>query len=356
MRHELCPGSIAVVGATGAVGLEALGILAGLGVPAARVRALASERSVGGTMAYGSGKLSVQSCDAHAFSGVSAALFCATSDVARELAPAALAAGAVVVDNSSAFRMLPQVPLVIPEVNGELVRAGGAQIVANPNCSTVILLMALSPLRRAFGVEAVDVATYQAVSGAGQAAIDELHGQVRAWAGGHEVQPRVFREPCAFNVFSHDSAVNPRDGLNGEERKIIDESRKIWRDDRVRITPTCVRVPVVRAHTQAITVELSRAATETEVRAALAGAAGVTIVDDRVHNRFPTPLRAAGGNDVLVGRIRPDPGELSEIVGRYRRWCLLVSADQLRKGAAWNAVQIAALAGCIPELQVVCVA
>jgi len=339
-------GRIAIIGATGVVGREAISILESKGLSRSRILALASERSVGMTIPYASDLLAIESADACDFVGVSVALFCASSDVAQNLAPRAIAAGAAVIDNSSAFRLHPDVPLIVPEINRAAL-AHGSTLVANPNCSAVILTVAVEPLRQAFGLRAIDIATYQAVSGAGQGGIDDLLNQVKAAALGRTQAPSFFREPCLFNVFSHDSAIEPETGLNVEERKIIDESRKIWSLPTLRITPTCVRVPVLRAHTQAITVELDQPATERDVRDAFAAARGVRVVDDRVASNFPTPLKAAHGDDVLVGRIRPDPGTSPDASGRSRRWCLLACGDQLRKGAASNAIQIADCLGLL---------
>lgn len=343
----LCDQSIAVVGATGVVGREALSILASRGVPAERIIALAGERSAGRRLEYGGGEVVVGSAGPDQLGDADIVLLCADSETSRRLAPAAAERGAWVIDNSSAFRLDADVPLIVPEINGSLLddAARRPRIIANPNCSTIILLLALEPLRRAFGVEAIDVATYQAVSGAGQAGIDELHAQVRASSAGLPAAPAHFPEPCAFNVFSHDSAVEEATGVNGEERKIIGESRKIWGNPRLRVTPTCVRVPVVRAHTQAISVTLATPASERQVREALVGGVGLTLVDDRARNSFPTPLKASGRDDVLIGRIRPDPSsDRSSEAGAHvshDRWCLLACGDQLRKGAALNAVQIA---------------
>lgn len=333
-------GDIAVVGATGAVGREVLSILADRGVDPSRIRCLASDRSAGEAIPFGDTTVTVSSLTDDSFDGVALGLFMASAEVARTHIPRALAEGARIVDNSSAFRLDASVPLIIPEVNGNDIGIE-TRLIANPNCSTIILLGALEPVRRAFGVVGIDVATYQAVSGAGLSAMDELREQAQAALDGRTVEPRVFAEPCAFNVFSHDSPVDPETGVNGEERKIIDESRRIWNDPGLRVTPTCVRVPVFRSHTQAITVTLGRTATEREVREALAGARGVRIVDDRAANRFPTPLGATGGDDILIGRIRPDPSGARDDRGGTDRWCLLVAGDQLRKGAALNAVQVA---------------
>lgn len=336
--------TVAVVGATGAVGREVLSIIHARGVPVENVIALASARSAGVKVAYGSGAIEVRGLDERAaelaFQRSDVAIFAADADTARKYVPIAVERGALVVDNSSAFRMDDNVPLVIPEVNGDLL-ARGAEVVANPNCSTILLLVALEPLRRRFGVRSIVVSTYQAVSGAGLAAIEELRTQAGDTLAGRATAPSVFKEPCAFNVFSHDSAVDPATGLNLEERKLIEETRKIWGDQRVAITPTCVRVPVERAHSESVVVELCEPVREDEVRLALSAARGVRIIDDRNENSFPTPLKASGIDDVLVGRIRPDPGAGFDGRGRCRRWCLWLSGDQIRKGAALNAVQIA---------------
>lgn len=345
-------GRVVVIGATGAVGREVLGVLAERGLPARNVRALASEGSAGTGLEYGDSTIAVEALRAEAFRDARLVIFAATSEVARDYAPLATAAGAIVVDNSSHFRLDPRVALVVPEVNGdELSRAGSqaARLIANPNCSTIILSVALEPLRRAFGIERVHVATYQAVSGAGLAAIDELKTQATAVLSGSGATPRHFKEPCAFNVFSHDSAVDAVTGRNVEEQKIIDELRRLWQAPDLPVTPTCVRVPVVRAHTQAITVEMSRPATEHEVREALAAGEGLAVIDDRAANCFPTPLKATGRDEVLVGRIRLDPGSRREAAGRSRGVCLMACGDQLRKGAALNAVQIAELCGALPQ-------
>jgi aspartate-semialdehyde dehydrogenase len=324
---------VAVVGATGAVGREAMAILAARGHPADRVIALASARSAGERIAYSGTEVVVQALTDGPFPACDAALFCATADIARVHAPRAAAAGVLVVDNSSAYRMDPAVPLVVPEINPETI--GAARLIANPNCSTIILLTALTPLRRAFGIERVVVSTYQAVSGAGIEAVRELEAQTRAVLDGRPAEPSVFPEPCAFNVFSHESALDAATGLNGEEAKMIAESRRIWNDPGLAIVPTCVRVPVIRAHTQSALVTLRRPATESQARDALADAPGVTLLDDRATNRFPTPLGATGQDAVLAGRVRSfGPTELA----------LLIAGDQLRKGAALNAIQIMDLA------------
>ena len=343
----------AIVGATGAVGNELLEILAARNVPAASLRALASARSAETEIPYRDGRLVVAELTADSFAGVDIALFSAGADTARQFAAAALAAGATVIDNSSAFRMDPDVPLVVPEINGHLIVANpgapalnvagvAGRIVANPNCSAIILATALNPLQRAFGIERLVVSTYQAASGAGDAAMRELSEQSRAALDGDSMSPEVFAEPCAFNVFSHDTPVDTHTGRNVEEQKVIDETRKIFKQDDLKMSVTCIRVPVMRAHAESVNVTLATAADEAQVRSALEAATGVTIVDDRAANDFPTSLKASGGDDVLVGRIRPDESQGGNS-GAWRGFELFIAGDQLRKGAALNALQIADL-------------
>jgi aspartate-semialdehyde dehydrogenase len=334
--------NVAVVGATGAVGREAISILEQRNHPAAKIVALASARSAGSQIPYLGGSITVRELGPSAFQGVAASIFCATSGVSKEFASVAIKAGSHVVDNSSAFRMDPAVPLVVPEVNPQaIVRNGQPALIANPNCSTILMLVALNPWRKRFGIEHATVSTYQAVSGAGAAAMDELRSQVEQHLSGKPVTAKVFAEQCAFNVFSHNSAVDAASGLNTEEIKLIKETRKIWADDAITITPTCIRVPVFRAHSESCAVRFAKPATESEVRAAFEGEPGVRVIDDRAGNKFPTPLQAAGGDDVLVGRIRVDPAFGFDASGRSRHWCLWLCGDQLRKGAAQNAIQVA---------------
>lgn len=336
--------TIAIAGAAGAVGREVLGILARRGHDPSRIRALGSFRSAGSKIPYAHAEICITELTASAFENVGIAIFATPSDISRRFVPEAARTGALVVDNSSAFRQDPSTPLVVPEVNPEtLTRATPRpRVAANPNCSTILLVVATNPLRVAFGIERLDVATYQAVSGAGAAAIDELLHHTREALHERHAEPRKFHEPCAFNVFSHDSAVDVASGLNVEEQKMIRESRRIWNDENIQICPTCVRVPVVRAHVEAVTITLKTTARESDVRAALAAAPGVALIDERAENRFPTSRKATGQHDVLVGRIRPDPSETSSN-GTYRRFSLLLAGDQLLKGAAWNAVQLADL-------------
>lgn len=343
---------VAIVGATGAVGQEMLDVLRQRRFPLTSLRLFASPRSAGvqipAERSPTGTPIRVEPLGEGCFRGVDVALFSAGAGVSRQWCPPAAEAGAVVVDNSSAFRMDPGVPLVIPEVNpGALPAPRTPGIIANPNCSTIILLVALHPLHARFTVRRLVVSTYQAVSGAGAQAMEELREQTRAVLAGGAPAPRVFHEPCAFNLFSHNSPVDPRTGLNVEEQKMIAETRRLWAAHdgaRVRLTATCVRVPVLRAHCESVNVTFERPATLDQVRRTLEEAPGVRLVDDRAANRFPTPLKASGGDDVLVGRLRADPGQLpdgADPEGPTHAFDLFIAGDQLRKGAALNAVQIA---------------
>jgi len=346
---------IAIVGATGAVGREMLEILAQRRFPHATIKLLASAKSAGQTIAYRGEPRTVETLTAESLRGVDLALFSAGSGISKQFCHAAAGHGCTTVDNSSAFRMDAGIPLVVPEVNPEALGIGPngkpamklpdgrGRIIANPNCTTIILLVALTPLRRAFGVERIIVSTYQAASGAGARGIDELERLTRADLAGEPAEARFFHEPYAFNLFSHNTAVDPLTGLNVEEQKVILETRKIWNDPSVAISPTCIRVPVRRAHAESINIALARPATTEQVRECLSGSPGVTIVDDRAANRFPTPLKASGKDDVMVGRIRPDPTRRTDASGASLGFDLFICGDQLRKGAALNAVQIAEL-------------
>jgi aspartate-semialdehyde dehydrogenase len=267
-------------------------------------------------------------------------MFSAGSGVSRQFSPIAVKAGAVVIDNSSAFRMDPNVPLAVPEINGRRI-AEHKGIIAVPNCSAITALMPLWPIHRQNRIKRMIISTYQAASEAGAAAMEELAASTRASLAGESYVPTVLPHPYAFNVFNHDTKIDPETGYNEEETKVIKETRKIFEDDAIAIGITCVRVPVLRAHSQSITFECERPITESEVRKILVNAPGVKIVDDRVRNYFPMPIEASGQDDVLVGRIRRD---LSDSSGHSIS--LFVAADQLLKGAALNAVQIAEL---LPE-------
>lgn len=339
-------GLISIVGATGVVGQELISILTGRGVTPDRLRLFASARSAGKQSDVAGTPVEIRETEVGAVGEAGLVYLAASSGVARDIGPVLAERGCFVVDNSSAFRMDPATALVVPEVNAESVagvRDSGRGLVANPNCSTIIMLVAVDPLRRRWGCERIVASTYQAVSGAGAAAMAELESQTRAVLGGEEPRPEVLSEPCAFNVFSHDSDMDPETGRNVEEQKMIDETRKIWGDPSVMVDATCIRVPVLRAHSESIRVTLKEPASLEEIRAELGSKAWLRVMDDRAGNRFPTP-RAASGQDVtLVGRIRPDAAQESEPDGRSRHWHLFVSGDQIRKGAALNAVQIGEL-------------
>ncbi len=324
---------IAILGATGAVGQEFFRILDERGIEPDQLRLLASARSVGRRITYRGREIAVEEVLPDAFNGIDIALFSAGASTSRDWAPAAVRAGGRVVDNSSAFRMDPAVPLVIPEINPQAI--GAAPIIANPNCSTIIMNMAVWPLHRVNPVTRIVVSTYQAVSGAGLQAMHELQQQTRDLLDDRPAQPRVFSVQCAFNLFSHNTPIGP-DGYNTEEAKMIHETRKIFAEPRLAITATCIRVPVLRAHSESINLSFTRPISPDEARDILAAAPGLRIVDDREKNEFPMPIAATGQDACLVGRIRQDASQADG-----RGLDLFVCGDQLRKGAALNAVQIA---------------
>jgi len=327
------PLTVAIVGATGAVGQEFLSLFESRRFPVGDLRLLASARSAGRKASFMGTEYTIGEATPDAFEGVDVAFFSAGATRSRDLVPAALAAGALVVDNSSAFRMRDDVPLVVPEINLDAVPKGG-KLVAVPNCSAILLLMAIQPLRSLGTVERLIVSTYQSASGGGAAVMEELRESTRAFLEGREYAPKAVQHPYAFNLFSHNTTVGPH-GANEEETKVVEESRKILGMPELKVNVTCVRVPVLRAHSESVTVEFAGPApSEEAARAALAAFPGVTVVDDRDANRFPMPAEASGQGDVLVGRIRQDasnPNGLS----------LFLAGDQLLKGAALNAVQIA---------------
>ena len=326
------PQNIAVVGATGAVGVEILRVLERRSFPVASLKLLASKRSVGKTLEFNGKPYKVEELAADAFEGVDIAFFSAGATRSREFIPAAKAAGAVVIDNSSAFRMDPTTPLVVPEVNpGDLRRHKG--VIANPNCTAAILATAVWPIHQAVGIRRIVVSTYQSASGAGAAAMRELEDQAHEFAEGKEITHSVFPHQIAFNLFSHNTKVADN-GYNEEENKVVEETRKMFHAPDLPIVPTCIRVPVLRAHSESIVLELEAPMSPEEARAILSRAPGVKIVDDPAANHFPMPLEASGDLDVHVGRIRRDLSNPNGLA-------LFVAGDQLLKGAAWNAVQIA---------------
>jgi aspartate-semialdehyde dehydrogenase len=326
--------NVAIMGATGAVGQIFLELLAERDFPMGELRVLASSRSVGKQLTCGDRMVEVQQLTHDSFAGIDVVLSSASGDISREFIPSAVEAGAVVVDNTSAFRMDPEVPLVVPEVNpGDLDGHNG--IIANPNCSTIIMVVPLWPVHAKHPIRRVVVSTYQAISGAGAKAMEELETQTRDVLSGKPAAPQELPHQIAFNLFSHNSSIGD-DGYCEEETKMIRETRKMFHDDRIQITPTCIRVPIFRAHSEAVNIEFESPVTADEVRDIVASSPGVTVVDDRQGNHFPMPLEASGVDDVLVGRIRQD---LSRPDGTGVD--MFLSGDQLRKGAALNAIQIA---------------
>lgn len=335
------PMRVAVLGATGAVGREMLRTLEERRFPLDEVVPLASARSSGAQLPFGSGSVEVRAVGQGAFEDVDIALFSAGAEASRAWAPRAVSAGATVVDNSSAFRMEPDVPLVVPEINGEAL-AGHRGIVANPNCTAITALMAVAPLHRAAGLARLVVSSYQSVSGAGHRGVSELLEQIEKLRGAEEDLARpdpqalpagdVFGRTIAYNVLPRGGSFDP-DGATTEETKFVNETRKILGLPGLEVAVTVVRVPVIAGHSVSIYAELERSLSAEAARTALGSFPGVEVVDDPLTDRFPSPLDAAGRDEVLVGRIRPGP--------RPKSLQLFASGDNLRKGAALNAVQIA---------------
>ncbi len=325
---------VAIVGATGAVGIEMMKTLEKRGFPVGKMTLLASARSAGKTLPFSGGEIAVTELTANSFEGVDVALFSAGGSISKEFAPIAVKAGAVVIDNSSAFRMDPDVPLVVPEINGaDIKRHRG--IIANPNCTTAITLMALWPLHKEFRVKRIVASSYQAVSGTGAQAIEELRSQVAALVAGQPIEKKVYPHQIAFNVLPHvDSFLET--GYTKEEMKMQNEGRRIMHHPTFKASVTCVRVPVYRAHSISVNAEFERPVSMTEARQALGNAAGLDVVDDPAKSEYPLPLNAAGRDNCQVGRLRYD----CALENGLAFW---VAGDQLLKGAALNAVQIAEL-------------
>jgi aspartate-semialdehyde dehydrogenase len=323
---------VAVVGATGMVGERMRSILEERSFPLAWIRFLASERSLGRTVRFRGEEFPVEVLTANSFAGVDFALFSAGAAVSREFAPAAVRAGAVCIDNTSAFRMDPDVPLVVPEVNPhDLTWQKG--IIANPNCSTIQMVVVLKPLHDAARIKRVVVSTFQSVSGAGKRALDEMLHQTRELLEGREVTPKVFHRQIGFNCLPHID-VFLENGYTKEEMKMVNETKKIMGDQGIAVTATCVRVPVRIGHSESVNVETERPLAPAEAMALLAKAPGVTVLDDPASLLYPTALDAAGKDATLVGRIRRD----ESLPNALNLW---IVSDNLRKGAALNAVQIA---------------
>ncbi len=326
--------TVAIVGATGAVGVEMINVLERRNFPVGKLKLLASARSAGKTQTFRGETITVEELRADSFEGVDIALFSAGGGISKEFAPHAVKAGAVVVDNSSAFRMNDDVPLVIPEINGADAK-NHKGIIANPNCTTAVTLMALNPLHRAFGVKRVIASSYQAVSGTGAQAIEELRNQVDALVAGRPVEKSVYPHQIAFNVLPHvDSFLD--NGYTREEMKMENEARRILHHPALKASVTCVRVPVYRAHSVAVNAEFERPVSVEEARDVLSKAPGLRLNDDPGSNSYPLPLHVAGQDDCEVGRIRVD----CALDNGLAFW---VVGDQLLKGAALNAVQIAEL-------------
>jgi aspartate-semialdehyde dehydrogenase len=326
--------NLAIAGVTGAVGQEFLEILEERDFPFDSLKMLASSRSAGKKIEFKGKEYTVEELTKKSFNRVDIALFSAGASRTKEFGPSAVEDGAVVVDNSSAFRMDADVPLVIPEINPQAIKENKG-IIANPNCSTIIGIVPVWPLHKANPVKRMVVSTYQAASGAGHSAMVELQEQAQEILDGKEPTCKAFPYQIAFNCFSHNAPLAPN-GYNQEEMKMVHETRKIFDCAEIAITCTCIRIPVLRAHCESINLEFTEAITPDQVRDLLSTAPGVSLLDDRENNRFPMPIDASGKDNILVGRIRQD-----ESIPENHGINIWVAGDQLRKGAALNAVQIA---------------
>ena len=326
--------NVAIAGATGAVGNQMIRCLEEMNFPVQSVKLLASQRSLGRTLQFKGDMLPVEELKEDSFKGLDIALFSAGGGTSETFAPYAAKDGCVVIDNSSAWRMDPEVPLVVPEVNPHAIAQHTQKgIIANPNCSTIQMVVALSPIQKKYGIKRIVVSTYQAVSGTGKKAIDELFDQTRAMINFLDYQTNVYPHRIAFNCLPHiDSFLD--NGYTKEEMKMVNETRKILEDDTIGVTATTVRVPVFFGHSEAVNVETRDPVSATEVRALLENSPGIQVVDNPQQNLYPLPTDAAGKDITLVGRIRDD----ESITNAVNMW---VVSDNVRKGAATNAVQIA---------------
>ncbi len=325
---------VAILGATGAVGEEFLKILEERNFPIDSLRLLASARSKGKKIKFKNTDITVEELTHDSFKGIEIVLSSASKVISKEFAPSAVKAGAVIIDNTSYFRMDPDVPLIVPEVNPHMIKKHKG-IIANPNCSTIIMVLPLYPLHKKFGVKRVNVATYQASSGAGKKAMQELQEETLAYLEGKEYNRTIMPHPYAFNLFIHNSKLLENDYVE-EEIKMVNETRKIFDDPDIRINATCVRVPVLRAHSEALNIEFNKNVTPEEAYQVLKKAPGVEILEDRNKNRWPMPLDASGKDPVYVGRVRKDLSQDNTLD-------IWIVGDQIRKGAALNAIQIAEL-------------
>ncbi len=328
--------SVVVAGATGAVGVEMLNVLEERNFPISSLKLLASSRSAGKKMKFRGEDVTIEELTHDSFKGVDIALFSAGGSISKEFRQSVVESGAIMIDNSSAFRMEADVPLVVPEVNPEDVKWHRG-VIANPNCSTIIMLVAVAPLHRAFGMKRLIASTYQATSGAGAKGMDEMIVQTRQVLDGQPIAPSVFAHRIAFNIIPHIDVFTDN-GYTKEELKMLYESRKMLHDNDLMVTCTCVRVPVMRAHSESLNIEFSVPVTPEMVRKVLREASGVTLVDDPATKSYPMPVDASGQGNVLVGRIRQDVSR-----GDGKGIDLFISGDQVLKGAALNAVQIAEL-------------
>jgi aspartate-semialdehyde dehydrogenase len=325
---------VAVVGATGAVGNEMIRVLEQRNFPVGQLKLLASARSIGKSLQYKGKPVEVEVLNEHSFGGVQVGLFSAGGSISEKYAPIAARAGCVVIDNTSAFRMDPDIPLVVPEVNAEAIgQYKNKGIIANPNCSTIQMVVALKPIHDAVRIKRIVVSTYQAVSGTGKNAIDELDAQTRAIVSGLEPSVKVYPHQIAFNCLPQID-VFLENGYTKEEMKMVNETKKIMNDQTIAVTATTVRVPVFYAHSESVNIETERKITPAQVRDLLSRAPGVQVIDDPAQRRYPLAIHAAGKDDTFVGRIRED----ESIANGINMW---IVSDNLRKGAALNAVQIA---------------
>jgi aspartate-semialdehyde dehydrogenase len=325
---------VAILGATGAVGTELMALLEERNFPVSKLKLLASSRSAGQTLKFRGEPLTVEAVNDRSFDGIDLVLASAGASISKAWAPKAIAAGAVVIDNSSAFRMDATVPLIVPEVNPHAA-AHHQGLIANPNCTTILMAVAIYPLHQVQPIQRIVAATYQSASGAGARAMEEMKTQAQAILNGQEPVAEIFPYPLAFNLFPHNSKLNEQ-GYCEEEMKMVNETRKIFGVTNLQITPTCIRVPVMRAHSEAINLEFEQPFSVVQAKEILSSAPGVRLVEDWTANYFPMPINASGEDAVLVGRIRQD---ISHPCGLELWLC----GDQIRKGAALNAIQIAEL-------------
>jgi aspartate-semialdehyde dehydrogenase len=326
--------NVVVVGATGAVGEKMLLILEERSFPVRNLRVIASERSEGRVLKFCGENQKVERLSSASFRGVEIALFSAGAEISKKFSPQAVKKGSVVVDNSSAFRMESRVPLVVPEVNPDALK-GHQGIIANPNCSTIQLVVAINPLHQITPIKRLVISTYQAVSGTGREAIEELESQIQQWLKGEEIKKEVYPHQIAFNLLPHIGHFSSN-GYTDEELKLVNETKKIMEDDRLAVTATCVRVPVFISHSEAVTLEMEKELSVLQVKKILSQAPGVILQDNLDDHLYPLPLEAAGKDEVFVGRIRKD----ESIKNGINLW---IVADNLRKGAALNTIQIAEL-------------